>query len=77
MKKLVILGLFLCSAGLAMAQCVNCPPPPSPRYDRGPGGSGNGNDGNGGDVPIDGGATMLVVLGLAYAGYKGKTLILK
>ncbi len=71
---LVALGLVFFSGSVAMAQCVNCPPPPPPAH-----GSGSGNGGGeippGGCAPVDGGATMLVLMGLAYAGYKGRKIV--
>ncbi len=74
---LVALGLVFFSS-IAMAQqsgCVNCPPPPPPAHGGGPGNSG-GEVSPGGCAPIDGGATMLVLMGLAYAGYKGRKIVL-
>ncbi len=55
--------------------CTNCPPPPPPGHGTQAGTSGAEKP-SGGCAPIDGGLTFLLLMGMAYGGYKTKKLVL-
>ncbi len=65
--SLLIAGLAIMSISSAYAQCQGCPPPPPPSH----GSNGGGAEvPPGGCAPVDGGLSIMLILGAAYAGRK-------
>lgn len=72
---LIVVVLSIFAVQPISAQCVGCPPPAPPAH--GPGNSTGGVETPGGGcAPIDGGTTMLVLMGVTYAAYKSRKILL-
>jgi len=63
-KSILVMGLIFSLPFLSQAQ------PPEPPHPNGGEGPGSGNSVVGGTAPIDGGLTMMLLLGLAYGSRK-------
>ncbi len=77
MKKILKISLIIVAlmsfVNTDTYACVHCPPPPPPGH--GVAGTSGSERPPGGCVPVDGGLTFLLIMGMAYGGYKTKKLV--